>query len=405
MFQPAVGYKANLKSKLLQDAAILPLYPNDIARLADILAAQGDYTRLWIGDGVTHEIVKVTGVMDGAVTIDRGEEGTRPTTAPMGACVSFVWTPENLADFVQQGMGAQQSAVCEVLAGSDRVTVTKTNCSVTVDVPACGGATWRAGNQEFSQDDNGCISATPLANPLPDGEYVNATVTMRNGQVTAIHSGTNIVYSGGGCCDGGGAGAGVPGPQGPQGPQGQPGVPGPSGPQGAQGPAGPAGAQGPAGPAGPTGPAGASVLNGMGPPAANLGKDGDFYVDRATWMLYGPRTAQGWGIPVSLVGPAGPAGADGAPGAQGPQGPAGAPGKAANWSVEQDKVAGVVYVVGPVGEAFSVETTDGVVVVPNATIPSNGRLASSFTPGNNPVSTVVFIKSGGLFVGVGAVMA
>lgn len=274
------------------DAAVLPLQPNDVARLAAFLTESGDYTRLWIGDGVKHEIVKATGIMDGVVTIDRGEEGTEPITSPLGACLSFVWTDANLADFAQQGFGGIEPAVCEVLAGSDRITVSKTECSVTIDVPACGGATWRAGNEEFVQDDSGCIAATPLKTPVGDGEYVNATVTMRGGQITAVRSGTNIVYTGGGCCSGDG-GSGEPGPQGPQGPQGQPGVAGPQGPQGVQGPVGPAGPIGKTGPAGAAGSAGAEVLSGMGPPAADLGKDGDFYIDRTLYVQYGPKSSQG----------------------------------------------------------------------------------------------------------------
>jgi hypothetical protein len=200
MFQPAVGYKALLASKLARDDTILPLSAGDIARLAEALPNEGDYTRLWLGDGVAHEVVKATGLIDGAVAIDRGEEGTQPTALPAGTCVSFAWTPQNLADFIQQGLGGIEPAVCGVQAGSSRVSVTANDCNVTVDVPACAGASWRAGNLQYTQDDAGCIVTAPVSTPLVDGAYVNATVTVRDGQIVAIQSGTNIVYSGGGCC-------------------------------------------------------------------------------------------------------------------------------------------------------------------------------------------------------------
>ncbi|WP_333679870.1 hypothetical protein [Dyella sp.] len=200
MFQPAMGFKARLKTKLSPDDRVLPLYPHDVARLASVLVAADDYTRLWIGDGVEHEVVKVTGLVQGSAIIDRAEEGTSPTTSPAGSCASFAWTPANLADFIQQGMGGLQPAVCSVSAASERVIVDNDRCAVSIDIPACAGARWRSGNQQFTQDDAGCVSAQAVDTPLVDGEYVNATVTVRDGHIVAIKSGTNIVYSGGGCC-------------------------------------------------------------------------------------------------------------------------------------------------------------------------------------------------------------
>ncbi|MBN3777444.1 hypothetical protein G3O06_07750 [Burkholderia sp. Ac-20345] len=205
MFKPMVGFNARLNARLLPDDLILPLAAADVARVAAALATAGDYTRLWVGDAHQHEIVMATGIVDGAVAIKRSEEGTVARGAPIGTCVSFVWTAQNLADFIQQGLGGVQPAVCEVVPGSDRVTVTKKDCSVTIDVPACGNTQWRSGNQTFTQDEGGCVSAEPVPNPIADGEFVNATVTVKDGQIVSIKSGTNIVYSGGGCCTGCGA--------------------------------------------------------------------------------------------------------------------------------------------------------------------------------------------------------
>jgi len=78
------------------------------------------------------------------------------------------------------------------------------------------------------------------------------------------------------------------------------------------------GAAGPAGPAGAAGTAGANgntVLNGTGPPASTLGNDGDFYIDTAADVLYGPKASGAWPTTgTSLVGAAGPAGPQGLPG-------------------------------------------------------------------------------------------
>jgi hypothetical protein len=93
-----------------------------------------------------------------------------------------------------------------------------------------------------------------------------------------------------------------------------------TGPQGAIGPAGQAGSQiysgtgtpfdlkGAAGATGSTGAAGSQIYAGATVPAPGLGVAGDYYLDKTTYMLYGPKTANGWGTPVLLQGPQGPMG-------------------------------------------------------------------------------------------------
>jgi hypothetical protein len=56
---------------------------------------------------------------------------------------------------------------------------------------------------------------------------------------------------------------------------------------------------------GATGPNGNGILSGNGVPSAALGVNGDFYLDKTTYNLYGPKTAGNWGTPTSLIGPAG----------------------------------------------------------------------------------------------------
>lgn len=78
---------------------------------------------------------------------------------------------------------------------------------------------------------------------------------------------------------------------------------------------------------GPAGPSGDHVLSGSGSPAASAGMPGDFYVDTAAHLLYGPKASDGWpATATSLVGPAGPAGPSGATGPPGAPGTPGAPG-------------------------------------------------------------------------------
>ena len=123
---------------------------------------------------------------------------------------------------------------------------------------------------------------------------------------------------------------------GPPGPAGAPGAPGADGHNGLDGADG---RDGQDGQDGSPGAPGVGLLSGNGLPAAALGRDGEFYIDLANAVLYGPKAKGVWPVPgTALVGAAGPQGpqgpmgpqgpvgangTDGAPGATGPQGPPG----------------------------------------------------------------------------------
>lgn len=74
------------------------------------------------------------------------------------------------------------------------------------------------------------------------------------------------------------------------------------------GPKGDAGAQGDQGAQGIAGPDGSTILNGTIVPGASLGKNGDFYINTAASIFYGPKTAAGWGTGKSVLGAKGIAG-------------------------------------------------------------------------------------------------
>ena len=63
---------------------------------------------------------------------------------------------------------------------------------------------------------------------------------------------------------------------------------------------------------------GNAILSGKGAPAATLGNKGDYYLDLLTTNLYGAKTADGWGSPISLRGLQGETGANGQNGADAP---------------------------------------------------------------------------------------
>lgn len=95
---------------------------------------------------------------------------------------------------------------------------------------------------------------------------------------------------------------------------GKDGAVGPTGPAGA---AGTAGATGATGAVGATGADGTKIYHGTSAPAATLGATGDFYLNVSNSNFYGPKTSAGWGAATNLKGATGATGATGAAGAAG----------------------------------------------------------------------------------------
>ncbi|MFU1858090.1 hypothetical protein ACK8HY_13820 [Sphingobacterium sp. NGMCC 1.201703] len=80
---------------------------------------------------------------------------------------------------------------------------------------------------------------------------------------------------------------------------------------------GPIGPTGERGEGGINGTNGSTILSGKVPPSTTIGLNGDFYLDLSTGNLYGPKTINGWGSPFNLKGPSGTPGSPGSPGTPG----------------------------------------------------------------------------------------
>lgn len=83
---------------------------------------------------------------------------------------------------------------------------------------------------------------------------------------------------------------------------------------GCEGPQGPQGEQGSEGPVGPAGEDGSMMYAGEGAPGDDIGQNGDYYLNQNTGELYGPKDANGWGEPIIVL--KGEAGQDGEDGSQ-----------------------------------------------------------------------------------------
>jgi len=132
--------------------------------------------------------------------------------------------------------------------------------------------------------------------------------------------------------------------------------------EGQQGPTGSTGATGATGPAGAAGADGRTILNGTSAPSNGTGANGDFFIDTAASVIYGPKAGGIWPGGVSLIGPAGPTGATGAAGATGATGPAGA-----------DGATGVVSATAPITYDAGTQT----VAITAATTSAAGSMSSA----------------------------
>lgn len=89
---------------------------------------------------------------------------------------------------------------------------------------------------------------------------------------------------------------------------------------GPEGPLGPKGEQGVQGAQGIPGTDGNMILHGAGAPKATDGKIGDFYIDKSSSNLYGPKVESGWGASINLRGAKGDKGDTGTKGDKGDKG-------------------------------------------------------------------------------------
>lgn len=200
-FVSLVGFKTLLEETLQLKDNILPVSKEDMAYLHSQLG-EDNYTYLVVRGVSAQEIIKVTGVKDCAVMIERAQEGTNAIVAKYDSCVLFEWTDRALADFIQQGMGGITPAVISVKSGNGCLSVETVDGEVKITQPEQKKVSWRSGNKIYTQNKCGVVTSedVSLSEHLADGEYQNATLVVKNGEIVAVKSGTNIVYSGGGCC-------------------------------------------------------------------------------------------------------------------------------------------------------------------------------------------------------------
>ncbi len=132
----------------------------------------------------------------------------------------------------------------------------------------------------------------------------------------------------------------------------------------------------------PQGASGNTILSGAAIPSSATGTVGNFYLDAANEILYGPRTSTGWpSAGTSLVGPPGAAGPQGAAGAAGAPGATGA--------------TGATGPQGPAGPGAAVFTTSGTYAVPSGVSQVIVQIQGGGGGGGGSNPSIGFAGSGG----------
>jgi hypothetical protein len=146
-----------------------------------------------------------------------------------------------------------------------------------------------------------------------------------------------------------------------------------------------------------------TLISGSGAPVASNGVVGDLYYDTNSTSFYGPKTTNGWGPQISVVGPQGPAGTNGINGTdgvvgpqgpQGPQGPIGLTGPQGAQGVQGP--AGTNGAIGPAGATVNLQVTNGFIQWQHAGDSAWQNLISlaSLTPSPTPSPTPTPISGG-----------
>lgn len=174
-----------LTAKITAGATMLPLSGSDTQTLCEALGS--NFSFLTMNTPLGSEVVRVSCV-NGTVVAIRGQMG-ESFSAAKGTCLCFKVNKLVLDNYLPQGFCTP-------------TIITDTPDFIKITPPTGDGCEWKVSlNQDFLDKFAACCPDDDCNNcTVADGVYENAKITVINGKVCAISNGTNIVYTGGGCC-------------------------------------------------------------------------------------------------------------------------------------------------------------------------------------------------------------
>ena len=174
-----------LTSAITAGTMNLPLSGADTLKLCSALGS--DFSFLTMTTPLGSEVMRVS-CINGTVVTTRGQNGLS-LSAAKGTCLCFKINKLVLDNYLPQDYCAP-------------TILTDTPDFITITPPEEGSCEWKVSlNEDFIARFEECCPEDDCNNcTVADGVYENAKVTVINGKICAISNGTNIVYSGGGCC-------------------------------------------------------------------------------------------------------------------------------------------------------------------------------------------------------------
>lgn len=177
-----------LTAKFEKGETSLPVAASSLTELCTKLG-DGNHSYLSMGTSLGTEIVKIT-CNSGTIVVERAQSDTSELTGSKGTCLCFKVNKAVIEEYL--GLGADICSPTIVTDQPDYITITAPTT----------GCEWKVNlNADFVARLDACCPEDTCTNcTLTDGTYENASITVINGKVCAVRTGTNIVYNGGGCC-------------------------------------------------------------------------------------------------------------------------------------------------------------------------------------------------------------
>lgn len=184
------GVCVTLTSKLDSGSTNLTVSQSDISKLCEKLG-DGNHSYLTMNTNQGSEILKIT-CNSSQIVLERGLSGSTALTGSVGRCLCFQVNKAVIDDYITSGL----PEACEPTIVTDNEDV------ITITPPEEGSCEWVISlNEDFLDRLNDCCPEDDCNNcTISDGTYENATISVVNGKVCSVATGTNIVYTGGGCC-------------------------------------------------------------------------------------------------------------------------------------------------------------------------------------------------------------
>ncbi|MES2704847.1 MAG: hypothetical protein V4649_19585 [Bacteroidota bacterium] len=136
MFKPAYGVGGTLLAGISNVANLMQPSSASYAQMLAVLGEAGtDHTYMFLSDGVTIELIKVTQLNAGYASIERGKDGTVAQAFPLGTSLFFEMSGIAVTEMINAAIAAAGLPATLTFSINAPNTVVKVGSAVTINVP------------------------------------------------------------------------------------------------------------------------------------------------------------------------------------------------------------------------------------------------------------------------------